>query len=80
MCAAMNVSSKSGIHRLVTALELRGFIRRIPECARTIEVLRLPNGSVPESLIRQYESEIFKLSDENHDLRQRLSRYESRPV
>jgi len=43
----MNLKSKSGIHRLVTALEARGFIRRIPNCARAIEILRMPqNGSL----------------------------------
>jgi len=42
----MGLKSKSGIHRLVKALETRGFIRRIPNCARAIEVIRLP-GSAP---------------------------------
>jgi len=39
---ALDLRSKSGIHRLVTALEERGFIRRLPNRARAIEVLRLP--------------------------------------
>jgi len=39
---ALNLRSKSGIHRLITALEERGFIRRLPHRARAIEILRIP--------------------------------------
>ena len=39
---ALDLKSKSGIHRLITALEERGFIRRLPNRARALEVLRLP--------------------------------------
>ncbi len=39
---ALNLRSKSGIHRLITALEERGFIRRLPHRARAIEVIRMP--------------------------------------
>ncbi len=39
---ALNLKSKSGIHRLITALEERGFIRRLPHRARALEVLKLP--------------------------------------
>lgn len=46
MKEALNLKSKSGIHRLITALEERGFIRRLPHRARALEVLRLPDGSV----------------------------------
>ena len=38
----LGLASKSGIHRLITALEERGFIRRLPNKARALEVLRLP--------------------------------------
>lgn len=38
----MELKSKSGIHRLIKSLETRGFIRRIPNCARAIEVIRMP--------------------------------------
>lgn len=41
---ALELKSKSGIHRLITALEERGFIRRLPNRARALEVLRLPEG------------------------------------
>ena len=41
---ALDLRSKSGIHRLITALEERGFIRRLPNRARAIEVIRLPDS------------------------------------
>ncbi len=43
MKEALNLRSKSGIHRLITALEERGFLRRLPHRARALEVLRLPD-------------------------------------
>lgn len=45
MKEALNLKSKSGIHRLITALEERGFIRRLAHRARALEVLKLPEGS-----------------------------------
>ena len=44
---ALGLRSKSGIHRLITGLEERGFIRRLPHRARAIEVLRLPENIQP---------------------------------
>lgn len=44
---ALDLRSKSGIHRLITALEERGFIRRLPNRARALEVLRLPETVAP---------------------------------
>ncbi len=46
---ALDLRSKSGIHRLIMALEERGFIRRLPNRARALEVLRLPESSTPAS-------------------------------
>ena len=42
MKEALDLASKSGIHRLITALEERGFLRRLPHRARALEVVRLP--------------------------------------
>ena len=42
MKEALDLKSKSGIHRLITALEERGFIRRLPHRARAMEIVRLP--------------------------------------
>ncbi len=44
---ALDLKSKSGIHRLVTALEERGFIRRLPNRARALEVIKLPDAHNP---------------------------------
>jgi repressor LexA len=44
---ALDLASKSGIHRLITALEERGFIRRLPNRARALEVLKLPDSMNP---------------------------------
>ncbi|MGL4637703.1 MAG: transcriptional repressor LexA [Beijerinckiaceae bacterium] len=44
---ALDLKSKSGIHRLILALEERGFIRRLPNRARALEVLRMPETASP---------------------------------
>ena len=43
---ALGLASKSGIHRLITALEERGFIRRLPNKARALEVLSFPKITI----------------------------------
>ncbi len=47
MKEALDLKSKSGIHRLITALEERGFIRRLPNRARALEVVKLPDSMNP---------------------------------
>lgn len=47
MKEALDLRSKSGIHRLITALEERGFIRRLPNRARALEVIRMPESAAP---------------------------------
>jgi repressor LexA len=44
---ALDLASKSGIHRLITALEERGFIRRLANRARALEIIRLPDSMGP---------------------------------
>lgn len=44
---ALDLASKSGIHRLITALEERGFIRRLAHRARALEVVKLPESATP---------------------------------
>ncbi len=44
---ALDLRSKSGIHRLITALEERGFIRRLPNRARALEIIKLPDSMNP---------------------------------
>ncbi len=50
MKEALDLRSKSGIHRLITALEERGFIRRLPHRARALEIVKLPD-SMPQGLL-----------------------------
>jgi repressor LexA len=52
MKEALDLRSKSGIHRLIMALEERGFIRRLPNRARAIEVVKLPEQAVPNATPR----------------------------
>jgi repressor LexA len=49
MKEALDLKSKSGIHRLIMALEERGFIRRLPNRARALEVIKLPEAGVGAS-------------------------------
>ena len=44
MKEALDLKSKSGVHRLISALEERGFIRRLPNRARALEILRIPES------------------------------------
>jgi len=52
MKAALELKSKSGIHRLITGLEERGFIRRLAHRARAVEVVRLPDDMTPSAPAR----------------------------
>src|SRR3982751_4891770 len=47
MREALDLKSKSGVHRLISALEERGFIRRLPNRARALEVVKMPEVSAP---------------------------------
>jgi len=47
---ALGLKSKSGVHRLISALEERGFIRRLPNRARALEVLKVPDAAPPAAL------------------------------
>jgi repressor LexA len=47
MREALDLKSKSGVHRLISALEERGFIRRLPNRARALEVIKVPDTNAP---------------------------------
>ena len=51
MREALDLKSKSGVHRLISALEERGFIRRLPNRARALEVLKLPETATPSPAV-----------------------------
>ncbi|HPE31563.1 MAG TPA: transcriptional repressor LexA [Parvularculaceae bacterium] len=60
MKEALDLRSKSGIHRLITALEERGFIRRLPHRARALEVLRLPDAATPKPAPRGFSPSVVE--------------------
>jgi repressor LexA len=62
MKEALDLASKSGIHRLITALEERGFIRRLAHRARALEVLKLPDAAAPLSARSRANAAGFKPS------------------
>ncbi len=52
MKEALDLKSKSGVHRLISALEERAFIRRLPNRARALEVLRMPERAEKKPVVR----------------------------
>lgn len=66
---ALDLASKSGVHRLITALEERGFIRRLAHRARALEVLKMPDSSSPATVTANAENVVrpnFGGEPENH--------------
>ena len=59
MRRALDLKSKSGIHRLITGLEERGFIRRLPHRARALEIIKLPKN-FPARMPQSSKSNIIK--------------------
>ncbi len=57
---ALDLRSKSGIHRLIMALEERGFIRRLPNRARALEVLRLPESTAPTPRAQKFSPSVIE--------------------
>jgi len=57
---ALNLKSKSGIHRLVSGLEERGFIRRLPHRARALEVVKLPEESAAPADRGQFSPTVIR--------------------
>ncbi|HAK62172.1 MAG: transcriptional repressor LexA [Pseudomonadota bacterium] len=57
---ALDLKSKSGIHRLINALEERGFIRRLPNRARALEVLRLPDSAAHKGRSRGFSPNVIE--------------------
>ena len=57
---ALRLKSKSGIHRLVTGLAERGFIRRLPHRARALEVVKLPEQSAARTTARGFSPTVIR--------------------
>jgi repressor LexA len=60
MKEALDLASKSGIHRLIMALEERGFIRRLPNRARALEVIRMPDSHMPQGQRRGFSPSVIE--------------------
>ncbi len=60
MKSSLNLKSKSGIHRLISALEERGFIKRLPHKARALEVLKLPETASANDIYNSFSPSVIK--------------------
>jgi len=57
---SLNLKSKSGIHRLISALEERGFVRRLAHKARALEVLKLPETASANDIYNSFSPSVIK--------------------
>ena len=71
MKQSLNLKSKSGIHRLISALEERGFIRRLPHKARALEVIKLPETASANDIYNSFSPSVIKggLDAENSNVK-----------
>ena len=60
MKQSLHLKSKSGIHRLISALEERGFIRRLPHKARALEVIKLPEAASANDIYNHFSPSVIK--------------------
>jgi repressor LexA len=60
MKVSLNLKSKSGIHRLITALEERGFIKRLAHKARALEVIKLPENASANDIFNSFTPSVIK--------------------
>ena len=67
MKSSLNLKSKSGIHRLISALEERGFIKRLPHKARALEVIKLPETASANDIYNSFSPSVIRggLDDSN---------------
>ena len=64
---SLNLKSKSGIHRLISALEERGFIKRLAHKARALEVLKLPETASANDIYNSFSPSVIKGGLDNDD-------------
>jgi len=70
MKEALDLKSKSGVHRLISALEERQFIRRLPNRARALEVLRMPERAEKKASAKKEEARARQLPEPANDVRE----------
>ena len=63
MREALDLKSKSGVHRLISALEERKFIRRLPNRARALEILKIPEANAPAAVAAPRTAAPFPAND-----------------
>ena len=75
MKSSLNLKSKSGIHRLISALEERGFIKRLAHKARALEVVKLPETASANDIYNSFSPSVIKggLSEENKSKKNEIS-------
>ena len=57
---SLNLKSKSGIHRLISALEERGFVKRLAHKARALEVIKLPENASANDIFNSFTPSVIK--------------------
>ena len=70
---SLNLKSKSGIHRLISALEERGFIRRLAHKARALEVLKLPETASAHDIYNSFSPSVIKGGLDNNNKKNRIN-------
>ena len=66
---SLNLKSKSGIHRLISALEERGFIRRLAHKARALEVIKLPETASANDIYNSFSPSVIKGGLDTEDVK-----------
>ena len=70
---ALNLKSKSGIHRLISALQERGFIKRLAHKARALEVLKLPETASANDIYNSFSPSVIKGGLDSENEKQNLN-------
>ena len=70
---SLNLKSKSGIHRLISALEERGFIKRLAHKARALEVLKLPETASANDIYNSFSPSVIKGGLDNENVKKNVN-------
>ena len=70
---SLNLKSKSGIHRLISALEERGFIKRLAHKARALEVIKLPETASANDIYNSFSPSVIKGGLDNSNNKKNIS-------
>ena len=73
MKISLNLKSKSGIHRLISALEERGFVKRLAHKARALEVLKLPETASANDIYNSFSPSVIKGGLDSENLKKNVN-------